>query len=483
MLQVEKAARQAGADSGLNVIGYLCDETGVGEAARAVLQALHAQDFPVACTLVRSETTDKGDSSVAHLPEGHPYGINLFHVNADQVPIVYSELGPGFFAGRYNIGFWFWEVQPFPEQWLDHFRYLDEIWVGSRFVQDTLAHVAPIPVINMGLPLERRSLPPMTRPALGLPDDRFLFLFTFDVLSVFERKNPLGLIEAYRRAFGPDSQDTTLVLKVTRLDQEPRYRKQLEQAVTSVSGILIDQHMKRQELDGLFHACDAYVSLHRSEGFGMTMAEAMYLGKPVIATAYSGNMDFMNVGNSYPVDYHLVDLERDYGPYQKGALWADPDLDHAAAQMQRVFTDREEAFRKGTRAAADIRSLYSSEVVSRRIIERLTRIERNRGARALLPHPGGAGGIPLEEVWETEAVNPHLPIAWPTWPKGLVPKVVAFAQKVIRRLLRWYINPIVEQQNRFNAAVAQTLDSLWREISRLQAQLAQEEREAEPEEK
>jgi hypothetical protein len=302
----------------------------------------------------------------------------------------------------------------------------------------------------------------------------------FDMLSVFERKNPLGLIEAYRRAFGPDFQDTTLVLKVTRLDQEPRYRKQLEQAVASVSGILIDRHMGRQELDGLFNVCDVYVSLHRSEGFGMTMAEAMYLGKPVIATAYSGNMDFMNVGNSYLVDYQLVDLERNCGPYQRGARWAEPDLDDAAAQMQRVFADREEALGKGTRAAADIRSLYSSGVVSRRIIERLARIERHQGAGALLSHHGGVGGIPLEEVWQTAAVNPHLPIAWPAWPKGLVPKVVAFAQKVIRRLLRWYINPIVEQQNRFNAAVAEALHLLGREVSRLQAQLAQDGREAEP---
>jgi glycosyltransferase involved in cell wall biosynthesis len=157
----------------------------------------------------------------------------------------------------------------------------------------------------------------------------------------------------------------------TKLDHFPEYREPLEQAMASVSGMLIDGYLDRSELDGLFSECDAYVSLHRSEGFGMTIAEAMSLGKPVIATAYSGNTDFMNVTNSYPVEYHLVELEQDHGPYRKGNWWADPDLDHAAAQMRRVFENRDEAVRKGARAAADIKRWYGSEAMARRMIERL----------------------------------------------------------------------------------------------------------------
>jgi glycosyltransferase involved in cell wall biosynthesis len=436
----------------------------------------------VAPTLVHSDASREIAANRPQLAASNPYRINLFHVNADQAPIVYNELGPGFYAGRYNIGYWFWEVTTFPEEWFDRFRFFDEIWVASKFVQDALARVAPTPVVNMGLPLGEPSPLPISRVAHGWPTDRFVFLYAFDVLSVFERKNPLGLIEAYRRAFGPECQDTCLVLKAFRLYQRPHYRKQVEQAVASVSGILLDRQMDRREMDGLYDACDAYVSLHRSEGFGMTIAEAMSLGKPVVATAYSGNMDFMSVDNSYPVRFRLMELERSYGPYQEGSVWADPDLDHAAALMRRVFEEREEAVGKGRRAAADIRSLYGDRAIARRIIERLTHIERIQSSTTPLRHFPGNSSSPIEQLRDVAEVNPHLPIAWPTWPRGFKPKVVALVQKVVRRLLRWYIDPLVAQQNHFNAATTQTLDQLWREVSRLQAQVAQEDRKSRPKE-
>jgi glycosyltransferase involved in cell wall biosynthesis len=358
-------------DLGVNIVGYLCDETGVGESARATLRALRHRGFPVAWTMARSHTARKSDQSVLHLPEGNPYNVNLLYVNADQMNVVYNELGPEFFAGKYNVAYWAWELERFPEQWFDRFQHLDEIWVGSRFVQNTLAQVAPIPIVIMGVGIEGRPDPNVTRGMLGLPEDKFVFLFAFDMLSVIERKNPFGTIKAYRRAFGPGFRDTVLVIKVTNLDQFPQYRDQLERDITSVSGILIDGYMDRPKLDGLFNTCDAYVSLHRSEGFGMTIAEAMYLGKPVIATAYSGNTDFANITNSYPVEFSLVELEQDYAPYGKGSVWADPDLDHAAVQMRRVFKDREGAQRKGMRAAADIRRWYGSEAMAQKMIERL----------------------------------------------------------------------------------------------------------------
>jgi len=359
---------------GVNVVGYLRDETGVGESARATMRALHHRDFPLAWTMVKSHTARKNDQSVLHLPQGHPYDINLLYVNADQMVTVYNELGPEFFADKYNIGYWAWELERFPEEWHDRFRYLDEVWVGSRFVQNTLAHVSPIPIVIMGVGMDRQPTFNVTRSMLGLPEDKLVFLFAFDMLSIIERKNPWGVIEAYQRAFGPDFGDTALVIKVTKLDQFPEHREPLEQAVASVSGILIDGYLDRSELDGLFNACDVYVSLHRSEGFGMTIAEAMSLGKPVIATDYAGNTDYMNVSNSYPVEYRLIELEQDYGPYKKGQVWADPDLNHAAAQMRRVFENYDEALRKGKRAADDIKHRYGSEAMARKIIERLNTV-------------------------------------------------------------------------------------------------------------
>jgi glycosyltransferase involved in cell wall biosynthesis len=363
-----------GASIGLNVVGYLCDETGVGEVARSCLKALYRQGYPTAYTMVSSQAARKNDFSALYLQEGHPYLFNCLFVNADQVEVVYNELGPEFFAGKCNIGYWHWELNQFPEEWLNRFEYFHEIWVASSFVQNTLAHISPIPVLTMGAPVEGHPNPGITRSQLGLPEDQFLFLFVFDMWSYIERKNPFGLIEAYRRAFGSRPRDTTLVIKVANLDQFAQCRAPLQEAVDSVSGILIDGYLDREALDALFHVADAYASLHRSEGFGLTMAEAMYLGKPVIGTSYSSNTDFMNVSNSYPVEYHLVELEQDYGPYKKGAIWADPDLDHAAAQMRCVFENPDEATRVGTQGAADVQRMFSSDAISRRIIGRLNRV-------------------------------------------------------------------------------------------------------------
>jgi glycosyltransferase involved in cell wall biosynthesis len=359
---------------GLNVIGYMTDETGVGEAARASLKALHLQGFPVTHTTVSSNGYRKNDRSVLDLPTGNPYPFNCFYVNADQAKVVYNELGLKFFRGKHNIGYWHWELGQFPKEWLDRFQYFDEIWVASNFVQNAVAQVSPIPVITIGNHVEKRPNTYVTRSQLGLPTDKFLFLFIFDMFSFIERKNPFGVVEAYRRAFGCQAKNTQLIIKVANLDKFPRHKAPLEQAVQSVSGKLINGYLDRDVLNGLFHVVDAYISLHRSEGFGMTMAEAMRLGKPTIATAYSSNMDFMNIINSYPVGYKLVELAENYGPYRKGQVWADPDLDHAAAQMQQVIENPAEASRIGAQAVADIERLYSSEAIAQKIIQRLEAI-------------------------------------------------------------------------------------------------------------
>ena len=358
-------------DNGVNVIGYLRDATGVGESARAYLRALHEQSFPVAYTLLHSNSSQKKVFSAPSLTRGNPYGVSLFHVNADQVPVVYEELGPEFFIGKYNVGYWAWELAHFPDDWFDRFAYFDELWVGSSFVQTALSRLSPIPTVNMGMPIALRTSSGATPESLGLPKEKFCFLFVFDMLSVFERKNPLGLIEAYRFAFEPHFEDTCLVIKVTGLDKFPKHRSILKDAVNSVSGVLVENLMSRKQLNDLFSLCDAYVSLHRSEGFGLTIAEAMQMGKPVIATDYSANEDYMNLHNSYPVAYRLVELEEDYGPYRKGQIWADADLHHAATQMKSVFENPGEASQKGACAARDIQRLYSNEAIAKRIMERL----------------------------------------------------------------------------------------------------------------
>lgn len=382
------AAPAAPPAPGLNVVGYLCAETGVGEVARAVLRALSGAGYPVAQTdLSNAAWARSEDRSVLHLPSGSSYRCNLLCVNADMAPATLQRLGAQFLAGKYTIGFWHWETSNFPPRWHDRFACFDEIWVASSFTQKALAAVAPIPVVNVQTPVNALQPSSLSRRDLGLPEDRFVFLFSFDMQSFIQRKNPHGLIEAYRRAFGPGFGATALALKVTNMAAFPREAERLRADLAGVSGVLLDQYMDRAALSGLFAACDAYVSLHRSEGFGLTLAEAMALGKPVIATGYSGNMEFMTPANSYPVGYRVVEIDADYGPYQRGDQWADPDLDHAAELMRAVAADPARAAERGARAADDMRRFFSSEAVARQMIARLDQIERQPLAHPAPPAP------------------------------------------------------------------------------------------------
>ena len=366
---------------GANIIGYLRSESGIGEMCRAMMRTLLRQNYPVACTtLDRHDGARQADDSLRNWPLGHPFAINLLHVNADAVRVVFSDLGPQFFAGTYNIGYWFWELSRFPADWNDRFSYLDEVWVASSFVQTAVAAASPIPVVRIR-PCLDVTAGPVSRQELGLPEDAFTFLYIFDILNGCERKNPLGLIEAYRRAFPSQSRQTALVLKINNLDKSPEQRQRLLRAAERVKAIIIDRYMPRPELNSLINACDAYVSLHRAEGFGLTIAEAMWLGKPVIATAYSGNMDFMTPSNSHAVGFRLVELDQDYPPYQHGSVWAEPDLDHAASLMRRVYEQRDQAAAMGAQAASDVRRMYGIEEAGPEALRRLNLISQMSARR------------------------------------------------------------------------------------------------------
>ena len=370
---------------GVNVAGYFTSEKGVGEAGRASIRALEAAGIPfvlnnfVDVGSANKEVTDQGFSDT------NPYGINLVHVNADQVPRFVARQGKTYLRGRTNIGFWFWELAQFPDQWQPSFTYLDEVWVASNFTLDAVSRVSPIPVVKMPLGL-RPELPiatHVTRADFGLPAESFVFLFMFDFQSSLQRKNPTALIEAFKMAFdkrddvvlalkGTRSRDVVLGLKVADLDPGAKNIR------------VIDQVLPREQVNALLNVCDCYASLHRSEGFGLTIAEAMILGKPVIVTSYSGNMDFTTTANSLLVKYRMVEIAKDHGPYKKGCVWADPDVVHAAELMRYVYENRETAREIGRRGQEDIRRLYHPDTAGQSMKHRLIRLAargcRNRSA-------------------------------------------------------------------------------------------------------
>lgn len=357
---------------GLNVIGYLSAETGSGEIPRGLIRALQTFGYPLAIThLDNLDGARRNDRSVLSLVEGTPFRTNFIAVNADSWLLTRHQLGTAVLRGRRNIAYWAWELPRLPEIWRDRFVDLHEIWVGSAFVQQAVAPLSPIPVLVMGAPIVLREASPLTRADLGLPEERFTFLYAFDMLSIPERKNPLAVVEAYRLAFEPHFEGVHLVLKANHLHRFPEWQARLRAAVHEVNGTLIEETLDRPHVNALFRLADAYVSLHRSEGFGLTVAETMRMGKPVIATDFGGVRDYLNQSNGYPVRCRLVELERDYGPYQAGNVWADPDIEHAAELMRWVLNHPEDRARKGQQAAQDIEQRYGAQIFGQRIIERL----------------------------------------------------------------------------------------------------------------
>lgn len=370
------AATQAGPDehaparpSGVTVIGYIRAESGVGESARATLRALattgiahSVHDFRVGNVSRMGETVDEA------LASGVQHAVSLFHINADQLPVARTFLGEGPFTGTYRIGFWAWELENFPAQWHGAFGHVDEVWVPSTFCQKAVAAVSPVPVVVMPHAVEIPVQLAPDRERFGLPRDAIVFLAMADMLSSSGRKNPFAAVEAFAAAFGHTAGGHTpevlMLVKIANAERDPEGYARLQALAASCHGIrLFDRSLDRPELNTLLDSVDCFVSLHRSEGFGLVIAEAMARGKVVVATAWSGNMDFMSAANSLPVDYRLVTLDTDHGPYARGERWAEPDLHDAVAKLRQVAGDAALRQRLGERARMDVASALSPAVI------------------------------------------------------------------------------------------------------------------------
>lgn len=445
---------------GVNVAGYFRAEVGVGEAARSLVAALKAAQIPYALipfaqvpSRQRSRFDDWGERDAA-------YGTNIICVNAASLQTFVDEFGSEFFEGRHNIGFWWWEVEEFPHDMRAAADMLDEIWVGSRHAYDSIAPVVSKPVLILPPPIVQPSPADISRSELGIPDG-FTFLFTFDFNSVLERKNPYGAIDAFGRAFAPGD-GAVLVVKSVNGYQHPRLVERLRAATAARPDIVfIDEYLDLHVLHGLVADCDAYVSLHRAEGFGIGLAEAMALGKPVIATAYGGNLEFMTVQNSYLVRYEMTEISSGCEPYPARARWADPDLDEAAKLLRDVYEDPEAARARGAQARIDIAERHSPEArapLVRRRLETVARPQHNATQRAPLESGARTGDSDADLALQ---VQTHGDLRTLTTSGERGRGVVSITRRILYRLLF----PIIHRQAEYNLASARVLASVREEVA------------------
>lgn len=350
------------------------------------------------------------------------------------LPGLVETLGRALFRDRRTIGFWWWEVDRLPPVmgWASHL--VDEIWVGSEHVRGAIAPGVSKPVYTFPVPIVRPRIEAVDRAEFEIPGGRFAFIFSFNFWSIFERKNPLGLIEAFSRAFSPN-EGPVLVLKTIGGKSYRRQLRDLHAAAASREDVIVlEQGLPAERYHGLIATCDAYASLHRAEGFGLTIAEAMALGKPAVATGYSGNLEFMTDLNSYLVPTATVPIPAGLEPYAAGGVWADPELDAAASLLRRVVERPEEARAKADQALTDIAGEHGFESAAGFIRDRLAapvaprEVPRDTVERAA-----------YELMW-----GPDLELARP-WARRL------------RGALRPFLRPYIDHQRRVSGLLLEAM--------------------------
>ena len=337
---------------GINLVGYIAAELGVGEAARSLARACSAAGVPYSVVDVGFQTTNKQrDTQALANASAQRFAVDLVYVNADQTPATIAYLKSKRPRRRVQDRLLALGAAALPRSPPGAFAHLDEVWVPSNFVRDAVAAVSPLPVVVDSARAAVRAdaghfaqrLRPARGQAAGAGDVRLPLLPAPQEPAGRDRSLPPGHA-------GRD--DCALVVKTINGDQHPQARDELRASLADLPGtVMIDEFLTRQQTWDLQSCCDMLVSLHRAEGFGLAPAEMMYLGKPVVATGWSANMDFMTIDNSMPVHYTLEPLAETLGAYPAGPLWAEADVGHAADCIRRLLDDAGLRAEIGSRAA------------------------------------------------------------------------------------------------------------------------------------
>jgi glycosyltransferase involved in cell wall biosynthesis len=363
----------------VSIVGSFTGEFGVGEHGRGVVRSLDAAGAEFSLVNAKLGPHDHSNQTYENrFTAGGGSVINLVCLNVMSTLGTMREVGADTMLGRYNILYGYWELARCPAEWQPYLDLYDEFWGPTKFITDALSASTSRPVHHMPIAVTVDPVKPLSRAELGLPSDKYLFLFHFDAFSFCKRKNPQAAIQAFRRAFPKDDEPAALVIKTKYLPDE-----MLSELKALTDGdprcIFLSGDFPREKIIALEMACDAYISLHRSEGFGFGPAEMMYLGKPVIVTNYSGNTDFTIASNSCLVDYRPIPVEPgDYAYYEPGQVWADPDIEQAAAHMRRLVAEPSCGAEIGKAAAAYMRENHNPQVIGSRYLNRLSGISWQR---------------------------------------------------------------------------------------------------------
>jgi len=354
----------ASASAGVNMFAFRGTGIGLGTAAKGYAAALRPllplHEITIPWNLKGVENTKIG---------APPHAINLVHMNPDVLPLFLGRYGQDVLPAHFNVAIWVWELHAGYAQWNGQGSLFNEIWTPSTYSANAIQPVSNTPVFVIPHVVDELPAPDAVQ-----PDGRgaFQFLYIFDIASTFERKNPLALVRAFRKAFG-NRQDVQLILKYHHSEFDAPAAALLERVTKASPNIrTMSQTLPEEQVYSLLRSCDCFVSPHRSEGFGLNLAAAMYYGKPVIATGYSGNMDFTTAENAFLIDYDLVAVQQETGAYKAGYVWAEPSEDHLAALLRTVVAEPGEARERGERGRRTIQERHSVKAVSEIIRQRLT---------------------------------------------------------------------------------------------------------------
>ena len=362
---------------GVNIIGIVRSGKSIGAQARLIAKALEAAGIPY-CMI---DLCDYFNCSKNNLEFEHKisnqqiYNVNLIVLNADCIHRTLVMLNRNEMNKRYNIGYWAWELAEFPDIWIPGFNCLQEVWTFSKFCANSIAEKSPVPVLSIPLFADNSNANINNgRGYFNLPQDVFLFMVAYDCDSFAERKNPQAAVKAFMNAFPPEDQRVGLILKIFSPENYQSHINELLKKLSEYKNIYyFDKYLSDEEMKTLISASDTFISLHRAEGFGLIPLEAMALGTPVVSTAWSGNMEYMNNNNAALTGYTMVPVNGQYLGTTPGEdyVWAEPDIEEASGLMKRLVLDkewREKLIKNGKDTATNN---FNADIMGNRIRKRL----------------------------------------------------------------------------------------------------------------